>query len=94
MITRIAAVADYANYQNPLTFRLIGDHIFEFKRPGLRLYAFYDDSLEEQKLILCTNGGTKNNKKEQNRDIERAQSIRQIYFEAKTNPRTSITLIP
>lgn len=46
----------------------------------------------EHQLILCTNGGIKNNKKEQNRDITRAKSIKAKYFAAKADPATRFTL--
>lgn len=91
--TRLATIANYPNYQNTQTFRHVGDNIFEFKRSGLRLYAFYDNLERDHALILCTNGGTKNNKKEQNRNIQLAQTIRRRYFEAKASPATRITLI-
>ncbi|MCC5836068.1 MAG: hypothetical protein JJU20_15175 [Opitutales bacterium] len=41
LITRIATIADYPSYENQQTFRYLEEGIFEFKRPGLRLYAFY-----------------------------------------------------
>lgn len=40
---RVQTVAEYDRYENEFTFRNVGDGIYEFKRPGLRLYAFYDD---------------------------------------------------
>ena len=45
--------------------------LYEFRPSSLRLYCF----VYENTLILLTNGGTKNNKKEQSRDIARAQKI-------------------
>lgn len=90
--TRIRAVAEYDDYENERTFRHVGDGVYEFKRPGLRLYAFYDTLDEIGCLILCTNGGTKNKLKEQNGDISRARQIRQRYFEAKVNLDATFTL--
>jgi putative component of toxin-antitoxin plasmid stabilization module len=90
--TRIRTIAEYDEYENPLTFRHLGDGIYEFKRPGLRLYAFYDAIDQFGCLILCTNGGTKNNPREQNRDIRRAREIQQRYLRAKEDPETTLNL--
>lgn len=90
--TRISAVAKHQHYSNPLTFNPVGGGIYEFKRPGIRLYAFYDEIEEEHHLIICTNGGKKNNKKEQQSDIKRAINIKAKYDEAKLVPQTNFTL--
>ena len=89
--TRINAVSKYDTYENKLTFRNVGDGIFEFKRPGVRLYAFYDVLEGEEKLILCTNGGKKN--KKQSSDISWAKTIKAQYLDAKNQPNTTIQLI-
>lgn len=90
--TRIAAVSNYLEYSNPHTFNPVGSGIYEFKRPGLRLYAFYDQIGDEHHLILCTNGGTKNTWKEQQSDIARAKSIKAEYEAAKLKKNTQFTL--
>ena len=90
--TRITTISNYARYSNKLTFNPVGGGIFEFKRPGLRLYAFYDEFGDEHHLILCTNGGTKNTKKEQQRDIKRAKSIKARYEAAKNNKKAQFNL--
>ncbi len=87
--TRIKTVSDHDTYENRITFRHVGDGIFEFKRKGDRLYAFYDELEGEEHLILCTNGGTKNTPKAQNADIENAKSRKADYLSAKANPATS-----
>ncbi len=69
--TRIETVSQYDTYENRITFRNVGDGVFEFKRPGIRLYAFYDQIDGEEHLILCTNGGKKN--KKQSADIALAK---------------------
>ena len=91
---RIQNVAEYDRYENDLTFNDVGGGIYEFKRPGLRLYAFYDQipGLKPQ-LIIATSGGTKNSKKEQNGDIARAQVIHRRYLAAKALPNAKIKLI-
>ena len=92
--TRVQNVAEYDRYENELTFRDVGDGIYEFKRPGLRLYAFYDEipGLTPQ-LIIASNGGTKNSRKEQDADIAKARRLRFRYLEAKRLPNAKIRLI-
>jgi len=89
---RIRAVANHDRYANELTFKHVGDGVFEFKRPGIRLYAFYDEIDGIGHLILCTNGGGKGNRKEQNADIQTAKAIRNSYFSAKQLEDTLIIL--
>lgn len=90
--TRITTVSNYPTYSNKITFNHVGDGVFEFKRPGLRLYAFYDTIGDEHHLILCTNGGTKNTQKQQQADIRRAKKIKVRYEAAIKDPDTRITL--
>jgi len=88
--TRIRTVAKYERYENKITFRHVGGGVYEFKRPGVRLYAFYDDLEGEEQLILCTNGGKKD--KRQQADIDKAKEIRARYFDAKQQPDTTLYL--
>jgi hypothetical protein len=91
--TRIKAVAERDDYENKDTFRHLHDGLYEFKRSGLRLYAFYDELPElKPQLIIATNGGTKNTKKEQSQDIAKALSIKQRYLALKTEANTKIKL--
>lgn len=92
MATRIAFVSNFPTYEHKENFKHVGDGIYEFKRPGLRLYAFYDEIGDERQLILCTNGGSKNTKKEQQADIARAKSLQQQYLTAKTTQSATFTL--
>jgi len=88
--TRIHAVAEYGEYENKETFRHVGDGIFEFKRNNpklIRLYAFYDNVEGIGQLILCTNGGDKN---QQDQGITKAKAIRKKYLEAKQKPDTTL----
>lgn len=89
---RITSVANYDSYENQITFRHIEDGLFEFKRGGLRLYAFYHSLHDQSQLILCTNGGNKNTRKQQNSDIQRAQFIKQQFMDAILEPQTNITI--
>jgi putative component of toxin-antitoxin plasmid stabilization module len=92
MVSRIAFVSNFTTYEHEQNFKHVGNGIYEFKRPGLRLYAFYDEIGDERQLILCTNGGSKNTKKEQQADITRAKSLQQQYLTAKTTPGANFTL--
>lgn len=82
--TSMATITSLENYHNDHKFKMVGDGIYEIKVPGIRLYCFKDE-IEglPAKLILATNGGTKNNKKEQNSDIKRAAGLRSRYLAAK-----------
>lgn len=86
--TRIKAVAEHDRYENPQTFRDVGDGIFEFKRNSprlLRLYAFYDEIAGVGQLILCTNGGSKTS---QDQDILTAKRRKTEYLLAKKKADT------
>jgi hypothetical protein len=86
--TSMATITALETYHNERKFKNLGDGIYEIKVPGIRLYCFKDE-IEglPAKLILATNGGTKNNKKEQNSDIKRAVALRNRYLSAKAqNP--------
>lgn len=91
--TRLRTVANYDRYENRTTFRHVGKGVYEFKRPGLRLYAFYDDIEGVGHLILCTNGGTKNTRKGQQSDITEAKKRKADYFAAKADPGTQLTYV-
>lgn len=92
MKARIRAIANHLRYQNPLTFKSLGQGLFEFKtkKSGLRLYAFYDDipGLQPQ-LIIATSGGGKG---KQSSDIRQARDLRQRYLDAKLLPDTRIEI--
>jgi hypothetical protein len=92
--TRVQNVAEHDRYENEFTFRSVGDGVYEFKRPGLRLYAFYDEipGLKPQ-LIIASNGGTRNTRKGQNADIAKAKQLKARYLEAKQRPHAKIRLI-
>jgi putative component of toxin-antitoxin plasmid stabilization module len=88
--TRIQSISNHLHYENKQTFRHVGEGVFEFKRPGIRLYAFYDEIDDHRALILCTNGGLKG--KGQSKDISRAQSLKSAYFGAKSRSDTVLTI--
>ncbi len=95
--TRIKAVAAHDDYENKYTFRHIEAGVYEFKRPGLRLYAFYDELPGfKPQLIIATNGGTKNTEKDQSKDIAKALSIKQRYLalKAESSSKIKLTTLP
>ena len=90
---RFAVVSESKHFTNPHAFKDLGDGLYEFKKDGLRLYAFLEDDPKfSPTLIIAANGGTKNTKKEQISDISRARKLKAQYEQAKTC--TEIELIP
>ena len=89
--TRIQTVSNYDQYENRITFRHVGEGVYEFKRNGIRLYAFYDEIGDTDHLILCTNGGNKDTRKGQQRDIAWAKERKANYLAIKANPKANIT---
>jgi putative addiction module killer protein len=56
------------------------DNIFELKfMSGLRVYYAYDG----KQLVLLLNGGGKNTKRDQNKDIDQAKLIYKEYLDGK-----------
>lgn len=92
---RLAAISEHESFENKLTYRHVGDQVFEVKTTsGLRFYTFLDDIKElGHQLIIATSGGKKGNKKEQNADIRNAKEIRKTYLAAKSQPTTTFNLI-
>ena len=82
--TSMATITSVDSYHNERKFKRVADGIYEIKVPGIRLYCF-KDQVEglPAKLIVATNGGTKNKKREQDTDIRRAVRIRERYFQVK-----------
>ena len=69
---QIRFLSDVTNVVPRGTFKLLDGsrQLYEFRtRSGIRLYCF----LAGETLVLLTNGGKKNTKKEQNRDIQSAK---------------------
>lgn len=59
--------------------RDVGDGIYEFKAKNLRICWFYD----EGRIIICSHGFYKPNKKVQKREIKQAGKLKDAYLEAK-----------
>ena len=83
--TSMATITSVDSYHNDRKFKRVGEGIYEIKVPGIRLYCF-KERLEGQpaKLIIATNGGTKNTAREQDSDIRRATRIMERYFQLKS----------
>jgi phage-related protein len=65
------------------------DGIWEFRvqQAGMayRLYAFWDGEGEEVTLIVCTHGLVKKTQKTPPKEIEKAERLKRLYFEAKSS---------
>ena len=92
--TSMATITAVEKYHNERKFKRVAGGIYEIKVPGSRLYCFREqlDGLPA-KLIVATNGGGKNNKGEQNRDIKRAVGLRQRYLVARSEETTKLRYI-
>lgn len=95
ILKRLEAIAEHESFENKVTYRHVGDQVFEVKtNTGLRFYTFPDEIAKFGKqLIIATSGGKKGNKKEQDADIARAKKIKKFYLAAKAEPTTTIKLI-
>jgi hypothetical protein len=96
ILNRLKAIAEHESFENQITYRHVGEQVFEVKtKCGLRFYTF-PDQLEGigHQLIIATSGGKKGNKKEQNVDIAKAKELREAYLAAKRQPTTTFNLIP
>jgi putative component of toxin-antitoxin plasmid stabilization module len=92
--TSITTITSVEIYRNERKFKHVGDGVFEIKVPGIRLYCFKDQIAGlPAKLIIATNGGTKNTKREQNSDIQRATRLMERYFAAKPSAATKLHYI-
>ena len=87
----MATITSVGEYHNERKFKRVAEGIYEIKIPGTRLYCFKEqlDGLPA-KLIVTTNGGGKNTKREQNRDIKRAIGLRERYLVAKAEDATTL----
>ena len=94
--TSMATITAVDAYRNDRKFKRVAPGIYEIKVPGIRLYCFRDQlgDGEPMKLIVATNGGTKNNKKEQGSGIKRASTIRERYLSLKDRADTKARYIP
>jgi len=92
--TSMATITALDEYHNSHKFKRVAEGIYEIKVPGIRLYCF-KEQLEglPAKLIVATNGGGKNTKREQDGDIKRASGIRERYLAMKNQEATTLRYI-
>lgn len=90
----MATITAVEGYYNDRKFKRVAEGIYEIKVPGVRLYCF-KEQVEglPAKLIVATNGGSKNTKKEQNGDIRRAIGLRERYLAMKDQEATELRYI-
>jgi hypothetical protein len=88
----MATISSEENYVNNRKYNSVSEAgIYEIKTGGIRLYCFQDRLNDDPPcLIIATNGGNKNTKKEQNRDIKRAAKIQAEYHLAKESDKTTL----
>jgi phage-related protein len=74
---------------DPELFKKLNDTIWEFRtlynKTYYRLFAFWDKTGDKETLVLATHGLIKKTGKTPQADLEKAERIRQQYFEQKTN---------
>lgn len=74
--------------RNKRKCRDLGDEIYEFKEPGLRVLWFYDTGEPvRRRRIICTHGSPKVNKKKFQQEKAKAIRIRRAYVAAKATGR-------
>ena len=74
-------------YNNKELFKKLKGEIWEFRtlynRTYFRLFAFWDKSNKGQTLVITTHGIVKKTDKTPEKEIERAEQLRQLYFKLK-----------
>ena len=69
---------------NPELFKKLTDEIWEFrtrfKNKQFRLLAFWDKRDNQNTLVISTNGFIKKTQKTPKKEIERAEKLRNEYF--------------
>ena len=72
---------------DPELFKKLNDTIWEFRtlynKTHYRLFAFWDKTGDKETLVLATHGLIKKTGKTPQADLEKAERIRQQYFEQK-----------
>lgn len=70
-------------------FKKLQDEIWEFRtlynRFHYRLYAFWDKSDKEDTVVISTHGMIKKTEKAPKSEIEKAERLREKYFNEKKN---------
>lgn len=72
---------------DPEIFKKLNDNIWEFRtlynKTHFRIFAFWDKSQGQQTLVLSTHGLIKKTGKTPKTDLDKAERIREQYFEQK-----------
>ena len=72
---------------DPEIFKKLNDNIWEYRtfynKTHFRIFAFWDKSQRQQTLVLSTHGLIKKTDKTPKTDLEKAERIREQYFEQK-----------
>ena len=72
---------------DPELFKKLTDNIWEFRtlynKTHFRIFAFWDKSQGQQTLVLSTHGLIKKTDRTPKTDLEKAERIREQYFEQK-----------
>lgn len=81
-----------ARYSNDRElFKKLTEEIWEFrtlyKKTHYRLFAFWDKSEKTETLVVSTHGLIKKTNKTPQGELEKAERIRKLYYEIKTNNR-------
>lgn len=79
---------DKAGYVNdPKLFKKLNDQIWEFRtlyqKKQYRLLAFWDKEDKIETLVISTHGFVKKKSKVDSSEIEKAENLRQEYFDSK-----------
>ena len=68
-------------------FKKLKDEIWEFRtlynKTHYRLFAFWDKTNKTQTLVIETHGVIKKTDKTPDKEIEKAEELRQLYFKLK-----------
>ena len=72
---------------DPELFKKLNDNIWEFRtfynKTHFRIFAFWDKSQGQETLVLSTHGLIKKTDRTPKTDLEKAERIREQYFEQK-----------
>ena len=75
--------------QDSELFTKLNDFIWEFRtlynNKSYRLYAFWDNTEEQQVMVIATHGILKKTQKTPPKEIEKAEEIRRQYMNSKIN---------
>ena len=70
-------------------FKKLNNEIWEFRtlynKTHYRLFAFWDKTREKAKVVISTHGLIKKTDKTPVADLEKAERLRQLYFEQKSD---------